>query len=191
MINNWSKFNESNSEEFGKDKCREIIYYLSEDYRSNNSIGDKFFEIVDTDAYIQYESGYLEIEKLVDMLYDFSNSNEDKKVELNKLYDDIRNLDGCYPTIEDLHEYFLNFFIDEYDFNFYIFGDGRGKGVKLTLNHRISNKDLEYYLGFSDLVNRCYKYWKDYMNYDFDIREYNFENYLSNKYLTIKFIFKR
>jgi hypothetical protein len=154
MIKSWKIFNESvDGGEFTKEMAKEIMYYFSEDSQPNNDFSG-IFEIIEqrgysTREFIFYETGYDDINRMINYLYKIGGEDEVIKREGISTYQKIREERESFPHFYEIEER-LSDFMDIYNFNFMIYSDSKSYKIKL---HKKG-------VSFDDFIKYCHSVLK-------------------------------
>jgi hypothetical protein len=186
MINNWSKFNESKSEQFTEEMAQEILYYFSEDSKPDKEIYKMFWrdqeEIIDSEGFVMYETGYDEMNGYIKKLYDLVNTESlTFRDDMIEIYNKIREERSSFPLICKIEDIFLRI-IENEDFSFFV--HSTDKEYEITLSNMLSSniKDIDRFIYLTKEVENCSTRLKSSLC-DYRIRECRFENYGNEKCL--------
>ena len=152
MIKNWSKFNESASEEFTEEMAQEILYFFGEDSSAPNELGITFNNIhkeFNLNHIVFYETGYDEMKEFIKYLYDRAKESKELSEKLIKLYEQIREV-SVFPRVCEIEDIYLNI-IENLNFDFHLTFLSTEKEIDIKLV-KWSRSNLTDFIEFCKMV---------------------------------------
>lgn len=158
MIKNWSKFNESTSEDFTEEMAQEILYFFGEDSQVSKDGDLNFNEIYkkyNLEHIVFYETSYDEMKEFTQYLLNKSKEDTNLKQELIELYNKIRQKMNMFPEVYQIEDMYLSI-IEELNYDFYLNVNSIRKEIEIRLT-RWNESELSEFIETCKIVEGTLK----------------------------------